>query len=140
MTTGHWELFSHPADIGIRGFGPTREEAFAQAAIALTAVITDPEKVEPRDAVEIVCREEDDELLFMSWLSSLLYEMGTRGMLFGRFEIAPIEGGLRARAWGEPVDVEKHEPAVEVKAATYAGLKVEKDRNGNWLAQCIVDV
>jgi len=140
MSTGRWELFSHPADIGIRGLGPTREEAFAQAATALTAVIVDPKKIEPRQAVEIACREEDDELLFMNWLSSLLYEMDTRGMLFGRFEIEPVEGGIHARAWGEPVDVEKHEPAVEVKAATYAGLKVEKDAEGNWLAQCIVDV
>ncbi len=140
MATGHWELFSHPADIGIRGFGATREEAFAQAATALTAVITDPEKVKPRDAVEITCREEDDELLFMAWLSSLLYEMATRGMLFGRFEIEAIEGGLRARAWGEPVDIERHEPAVEIKAATYAGLKVQKQPDGTWLAQCIVDV
>ncbi len=140
MSTGRWELFSHPADIGIRGLGPTREEAFAQAATALTAVIADPKKIEPRQAVEIACREEDDELLFMNWLSSLLYEMDTRGMLFCRFEIEPVEGGIYARAWGEPVDVEKHEPAVEVKAATYAGLKVEKDAEGNWLAQCIVDV
>jgi tRNA nucleotidyltransferase (CCA-adding enzyme) len=140
MATGRWELFSHPADIGIRGLGATKEEAFAQAAIAMTAVITDPEKVQPRDPVDIVCREDDDELLFMSWLSALLYEMATRGMLFRRFEIVPMEGGLRARAWGEPVDVERHEPAVEIKAATYAGLKVQKDPEGNWLAQCIVDV
>jgi SHS2 domain-containing protein len=140
VTTAYWELFSHPADIGIRGVGPTKEEAFAQAAIALTAVITDPEKVQPREVVEIECIEQDDELLFMKWLASLLYEMDTRGMLFSRFEIEPIEGGLRARAWGEPVDVERHEPAVEVKAATYAGLKVKKDDAGTWLAQCIVDV
>jgi tRNA nucleotidyltransferase (CCA-adding enzyme) len=140
VATAYWELFSHPADIGIRGVGPTREAAFAQAATALTAVITDPEKVRPREVVEIVCREDDDELLFMKWLASLLYEMDTRGMLFSRFEIEPIEGGLRARVWGEPVDVERHEPAVEVKAATYAGLKVQKDEAGNWLAQCIVDV
>jgi len=140
MSTGRWELFSHPADIGIRGLGPTREEAFAQAATAMTAVIADPEKIEPREAIDIVCHEEDDELLFMSWLGTLLYEMDTRGILFSRFEIEPIEGGILARAWGEPVDVERHEPAVEVKAATYAGLKVEKDADGNWLAQCIVDV
>ncbi|MEN6577662.1 MAG: archease [Phycisphaerales bacterium] len=140
MTAGRWELFSHPADIGIRGLGPTREEAFAQAATAMTAVIADPEKIEPREAIDIVCREQDDELLLMSWLGTLLYEMDTRGMLFSRFEIEPIEGGIRARAWGEPVDVERHEPAVEVKAATYADLKVEKDAAGNWLAQCIVDV
>ncbi len=140
MTQGCWELYSHPSDIGIRGTGPTREEAFAQAALALTAVITDPAKVEPRQAVDIVCRDDDDEMLFMAWLSALLYEMGTRAMLFGRFEIEPIDGGIRARAWGEPVDVQKHEPAVEVKAATYMDLKVQRDSRGNWLAQCIVDV
>ena len=140
MGKAHWELYSHPSDIGVRGIGPTREEAFAQAAIALTAVITEPQKVEPKQAVEIVCREDNDDLLFVSWLSTLLYEMGTRQMLFSRFEVEPIEGGIRARAWGEPVDVQKHEPAVEVKAATYADLKVERDSDGNWLAQCIVDV
>jgi tRNA nucleotidyltransferase (CCA-adding enzyme) len=140
MTEARWELYSHPSDIGVRGVGPTREEAFAQAALALTAVITEPGKVEPKEAVDIVCREENDDLLFISWLSALLYEMATRDMLFGKFEVEPLDGGIRARAWGERVDVEKHEPAVEVKAATYADLKVERDSDGNWLAQCIVDV
>ncbi len=140
MPDAHWELYSHPSDIGIRGFGPTREAAFAQAAMALTAVITDLQKVQPKEAVDIVCEEQDDELLFINWLSALLYEMDTRGMLFSRFEIEPIEGGIKARAWGEPVEVVRHEPAVEVKAATYADLKVERKDDGTWVAQCIVDV
>jgi SHS2 domain-containing protein len=140
MAAARWELYSHPSDIGIRGIGPTREEAFAQAALALTAVLTEPQKVEPRQAVEIECREDDDELLFFCWLSALLYEMGTRAMLFSRFEVEAVEGGIRARAWGEPVDIARHEPAVEVKAATYADLKVEQNPDGNWIAQGIVDV
>jgi tRNA nucleotidyltransferase (CCA-adding enzyme) len=140
MTEARWELYSHPSDIGIRGLGPTREEAFAQAALALTSVITDLEKVQPKQGVDIECKEEDDELLFLCWLSSLLYEMDIRRMLFSRFEIETVEGGLKARAWGEPVDVARHEPAVEVKAATYADLKVERKSDGTWLAQCIVDV
>ena len=119
---------------------PAKEEAFAQAAMALTAVIADLEKVEPRQAVDIVCEEDDDEMLFIAWLSSLLYEMDARNMLFSRFEIEFVEGGLKAKVWGEPVNVAKHEPAVEVKAATYAGLQVGRDNEGNWVAQCIVDV
>ena len=79
-------------------------------------------------------------MLFMAWLGSLLYEMDARSMLFSRFEIELVKGGLRAKAWGEPVDVAKHEPAVEVKAATYADLRVGQARDGNWIAQCIVDV
>jgi tRNA nucleotidyltransferase (CCA-adding enzyme) len=140
MVSAYWEHYPHPADMGIRGVGPTREEAFAQAAVALTAVIADPERVEPKQRIEIVCEEDDDELLFMNWLNALLYEMGKRNMLFRRFEIEPTERGLRAAAWGEEVDVTRHEPAVEVKAATYADLKVQRTSNGVWLAQCIVDV
>lgn len=39
-----WQHFSHDADIGLVGIGPTKAEAFRQAAIALTAVVTDPKK------------------------------------------------------------------------------------------------
>ena len=140
MTETRWELYSHPSDIGVRGLGPTREDAFAQAALALTSVITDLEKVQPKEAVEIECKEQDDDLLFLCWLSTLLYEMDTRRMLFSRFEVQAVEGGIKAKAWGEPVEVARHEPAVEVKAATYADLKAERQSDGTWVAQCIVDV
>ena len=140
MDTGHWEHYSHPADMGVRGFGPTREEAFAQAALAMTAVIADPDTVTPRQAVEIICEDEDDEMLFWHWLSAVLFEMGLRNMLFSRFEVQAVEGGLKAKAWGEQVDVEQHKPTVEVKAATFADLKVERDQDGAWMAQCVVDV
>ncbi len=140
MSKGHWEHYSHPADIGIRGMGPTREAAFAQAALALTAVIADPGRIEPKEAVEIVCAEDDDDLLFYDWLGALLYEMGTRSMLFSRFEVHATATGLKATAWGERVDARKHEPAVEVKAATYADLIVHQGADGSWIAQCVVDV
>jgi len=140
MIEPHWEHYSHPADMGIRGFGRTREEAFAQAALAMTAIVTDPARIEPRRSVAIVCEEDDDEMLFWYWLNAVLYEMDTRRMLFGRFEVRPVEGGVRATAWGDEVDTAKHQPAVEVKAATYADLKVECDSRGMWIAQCIVDV
>ena len=40
MSRARWEHFPHDADVGVRGFGPTPAEAFAQAALALTAVAT----------------------------------------------------------------------------------------------------
>jgi SHS2 domain-containing protein len=52
-----------------------------------------------------------------------------------------IEGSrLRATAWGEAVDRIRHEPAVEVKGATHTALRVERQADGHWLAQCVVDV
>jgi tRNA nucleotidyltransferase (CCA-adding enzyme) len=135
-----WEHFPHGADIGVRGIGASREEAFEQAALALTAVITDLHLVASHEEIEVSCEAPDDELLLVDWLNALVYEMATRKLLFGRFTVH-IEGRrLHAKAWGEPTDVSKHQPAVEVKGATYTELRVAHDAHGVWLAQCVVDV
>jgi len=126
--------------MGIRGFGRTKEEAFAQAALAITAIITDPQTVEPKESVEITCREQEDDLLLFDWLNALLYEMATRHVLFSRYDITIAGEQLKATAWGESIDIARHQPAVEVKAATFADLKVRREKDGNWVAQCIVDV
>jgi tRNA nucleotidyltransferase (CCA-adding enzyme) len=141
MIERRWEHFAHDADIGVRGIGATNEEAFEQAALALTAVITDLQTLAPREEVAISCKAPDDELLLVDWLNALVYEMATRRMLFGRFEVR-LDGhhGLRARAWGEKIDVVRHQPAVEVKGATLTSLRVGQDPDGAWVAQCIVDV
>jgi tRNA nucleotidyltransferase (CCA-adding enzyme) len=135
-----WELFPHRADTGVRGFGPDENTAFEQAAMALTAVITDPQRVTPRVAVEITCEAPDIELLLVDWLNALVYEMATRRMLFGRFAVRIEDRRLHARAWGEPVNVLRHEPAAEVKGATLTELEVSRGTDGAWIAQCVVDV
>jgi tRNA nucleotidyltransferase (CCA-adding enzyme) len=136
----HWAHFIHDADIGVRGVGNSKEEAFEQAAIALTAVITDPENVATQEAVAINCEAPDDALLFADYLNALIYEMATRKMLFGSFELRLDGHQLHARARGEKVDIKKHEPAVEVKGATYTDLAVRQEKDGSWIAQCVVDV
>lgn len=134
-----WEHFAHGADMGIRGIGNTRAEAFVQAALALTAVITDPATVHPHEPVTIDCSAPDDEMLLVDWLNALIYEMATRKLLFSRFELALEDHRLKARAWGEPVVGARHQPAVEVKGATYTALRVAH-QEGIWTAQCVVDV
>lgn len=135
-----WEHFPHDADVGVRGLGDTLEEAFAQAALAMTAVITDPTVVDPRRVVEVHCDNPDRALLLVDWLNALIYEMATRKMLFSEFHVELDGPRLKAVAKGEPVDVGRHQPAAEVKGATYTALRVEKGSTGQWIAQCVVDV
>lgn len=137
--TARWEHFDHGADIGVRGRGRTMGEAFAQAALAMTGAITDPAGIEAAIPVAISCAAPDAEILLVDWLNALVFEMAERRILFGRFEVA-IEGtSLTATAWGEAVDRTRHDPAVEVKGATFTELSVRSDGEG-WLAQCVVDV
>jgi SHS2 domain-containing protein len=140
MSTMRWEHFPHEADMGIRGIGRTRDQAFEQAALAMTAVITDPAQVKAAEMVEITRSAPDDELLLVDWLNALVYEMATRKLLFCRFEVKVKDHTLTARAFGEPMDAAKHHMAVEVKGATYTALRVAQESNGEWIAQCVVDV
>lgn len=139
-----WQTFGHEADIGVRGSGETLAQAFAGAATALTAVICDPAGVAARAPVGVSCAAPDVELLLVDWLNALVFEMATRRMLFSRFDVR-IEsdvGGVRlaATAWGEAVDVARHQPAAEVKGASFCELAVVHGADGVWVAQCVVDV
>ena len=133
-----WEHFPHVADVGVRGFGKTPAEAFEQAALALTAVVTTAE-IAPKVEVQVSCEAPDLELLFVEWLNAIIYEMAVRNMLFSRFSVR-IEGTkLNGALWGELVDVAHHQPACEPKGATYTALKVGEN-SGLWSAACVVDV
>lgn len=136
----HWEHFSHQADIGVRGLGTSMAEAFEQTALALTAVVTDLALVNPTQTVAVECDNPDRELLLVDWLNAIVYEMAIRSMLFCHYEIHLEGTHLTATLHGEAVDVKRHQPAVEVKGATYTELKVEQRADGLWLAQCVVDV
>ena len=80
-----WEHFPHDADVGIRGFGPTREAAFEQGALALMHVITDLDHVRPQTLVEISCEADKLDVLFVEWLNALIFEIATTKMLLSRF-------------------------------------------------------
>jgi SHS2 domain-containing protein len=134
------ELFPHGADVGVRGIGPTRASAFEQAAMALTLAVTDPAGIAARQRVDVTCQAPDDAFLLLDWLNSLIYEMSVRRMVFAQFAVSIDGHRLQGRAWGEPVDRERHSPAVEPKGATLTALKVEARSDGAWVAQCIVDV
>ena len=139
MTIPHWEHFEHKADIGVRGIGNTLAEAFEQAALALSAIVTDLSHIEPKQAIDVACEDSDQELLLVDWLNALIFETATRKILFSRFEVNIEDGQLTARAWGELINIAQHQPAVEIKGATYTELKVYQEQD-KWVAQCIVDV
>jgi SHS2 domain-containing protein len=135
-----WSHFHHGADIGVRGTGETPAEAFEEAARALTGVITDPRGVNCLEEVAVNCEAPDLELLLVDWLNELIFEMAVRHLLFGRFRVELAGLRLRGTAWGEAVDLARHQPAVEVKGATLTELQVAEEAPGLWCAGCVVDV
>ena len=140
IETPAWEHFEHRADIGVAGYGDTPAQAMEQAALALTAILCDPATVAPLERVPIECEAPDLELLLVDWLNALIYEMATRHLIFSRFRVRLDGARLVGEAWGEPLETQRHQPAVEVKGATYTELWVGQRPDGTWAARCVVDV
>jgi len=140
MEARRWEHFEHDADIGLKAAAMTRAGLFEAMGEALTAIVTDPAGVRATDTIRIRCSAPDNAVLLVDWLNALIYEMATRGMVFSAWRVKLDGCDLEARVEGEEVDRERHKPVVEVKGATYTALSVEKNGDGQWRGQCVVDV
>jgi SHS2 domain-containing protein len=138
--SARWEHFSHGSDIGVRGFGCSVEEAFEQAAVGLTAIVADVSRIEESETVDVRCDAPDLELLLVNWLNAIIYEMAVRMMLFKKFRVATSGCSLTGTLVDEKVDPIRHQVGVEAKGVTVTALRVQCEQNGQWLAQCVVDV
>jgi SHS2 domain-containing protein len=139
-----YEFLEHEADMGLKCSGNTLEEAFEEGGRALFDLMVDIKAVQPSKSVQIECEASDIATLFVEWLNELLSQKDIKDMFFSDFQIESItqendKYHLTAKAYGEPVNIEKHGVKIEVKAATYSGLKYEKKEDMHTL-QCIVDV
>lgn len=134
-----WEVFSHDADIGIRGIGSSLSEAFEMAGMAITGVVTTPDTVPCEISIPLQIEENDLDMLFFEWVNQIIYVMDTKKMLFSKFEVNLQGNTLEAQIYGQEVAKMQGDFAVEIKGATFTELKVANEGNG-WVAQCIVDI
>jgi len=130
-----FRFLEHTADAYVEAYGGSLEEAFENAAAAMTDVMTNVEKVKAEDEEVFVVEAQDEAALLYSWLEELLLEFELKEKLYSRFEVSSIketsEGfRLEARAWGEPYDQKRHLSKVGIKAATYHQMEINKEADG----------
>jgi SHS2 domain-containing protein len=135
-----YEPFPHPSDIGLTIYGDSLEHLFEHAAFAMFDNLCDLEQVKESRMVNVAAQGDDREELLVNFLNELLYLQGTKGWLFRRFEVQKLDDMVvKAHAWGEPYDMEKHELFHEIKSATYHDIHIRKE-NGNWRVDVVFDV
>jgi protein archease len=126
--------------MGINAYGTDVKEVFANAALGLFSLITDPESVGEKLHLDITACGHDRDSLLVEWLNELIYCFDVRHVLFKRFEINSLtDNELEATCHGEDFDPTRHKIRIGVKAATYHMLRLDKDNNG-YKAQIIIDV
>jgi SHS2 domain-containing protein len=135
-----FEVFEHTADIGVRVFGGNLLELLKNAALALMSLIVESGAVRPAEEVPITAEAETGEELLIKMLSEILYLHQVRKMVFCEAEIELIDGyKLRGVLRGENIDPERHELLLDIKAATYHNLKIQRV-NDRLMAEVVFDI
>jgi SHS2 domain-containing protein len=127
-----FEIIEHTADVGIRAWGDSIEEAFENAALGMFSIIADVSKVDLIGEAEVRVNNESLDELLVDWLSELLYLFDAERIFLGKFEVKIDKKDryyLKGRVYGEKYDPKKHGMGVEIKAVTYHMLKVDTDKN-----------
>jgi len=138
-----YAFFDHTGDIGVDVRAASLEQLFAEAASALTEILTEPALVRSRVSAEIGLSSPAIDLLLVDWLNELIYLFETRAMLVRSARVTLGRDGeehrLDAIVEGEPLDPLRHPIKVTVKAVTYHALEV-LETAGLWRARIVVDV
>ncbi len=135
-----FDSFEHTADMGIIAYGSTREEAFANIACGMFALLAESDNITLKKSINIEASGYNYDELLVNFLSELLYHCSTKGMLFNKVAILELTPTLiKAKAYGEKYTSSKHQLRQEIKTVTYHQLKIE-DTGCGWEIRVIFDV
>ncbi len=140
MTTAGWEHFEVEADVGVRGWGPSRAEAFAQATLGVFALLVTPDQVQAREDREVRAQADGPEALLVAWIDECLYVHEIEGFVVRGVEMTMCTDTLALGVLhGEAVDPARHQTGTVVKGATHHKVAVTV-RDGVHESRVIVDV
>jgi SHS2 domain-containing protein len=133
----------HTADTKFQAFGKTLEEAFANAALALTEVVVEPNKIKAKILKKIKIESEDEKSLLYDFLEQFLILIDTDDFLINKVRTISIEQGnkrlkLNADIVGDS-GIQKYKPKTAIKAVTYQEMEIHKDKK-EYMVQVILDL
>jgi SHS2 domain-containing protein len=123
-----YEFFEHTADAKFRAYGKSVDEAFSNAALAMTSIMTGKEKIKPKIKKSIKIAGEDLKALLYSFLEEFLFFLDTENFLISEVKTKISKKGgtylLEAEALGDKAS--NYKTHGDVKAVTYNAMKISK--------------
>jgi len=139
----NYEFFPHTADAKFQAYGKTLEEAFENAAYAMTDIITDHTKLEEVTRERIKISSENTESLLYDFLEQLIILLDTKKFMLHEVKDMNILEKknhlvLTATVLGDnrPGD---YAIKTAIKAVTYQEMFVKRGKDG-WVLQVVVDI
>jgi len=134
-----YEFFEHTADVKFKAYGRDLEEAFSNAALAMSSVITEYVKVKTESEERIEVEGTDKKSLLYNFLEEILFLLDTKGFLLNSIKEIKIEGlKLEAVLVGD-TDIDNYGIEGEVKAVTYNEMEIVEEKS-KCAVQVVVDI
>jgi len=142
MRMQRYRFLKHTADAKFQAFGKTLEEAFGNAALAMSSLMWELKSIKKKDKRSIEVRGKDIKQLLVSFLEEVLFLWDVKGFLLGGLEdliICQKEKAyiLSAVLLGD-INKGKYVTFGEVKAVTYNEMEILEE-NG-FQVQVVVDI
>lgn len=138
----NYKFFDHTADIGVEISGRTKKQLFVNAATALFDVMIEHKtgRTTAKQRKQVTVEGADVADLLIIFLRELLYLFNGEKFVMGRCEIINFNNTeIAVQLTGEKFNNTKQLIKTEIKAVTYSGLTVERQKN-HWKARVIFDV
>lgn len=132
------------SDAAFKAWGETREQMFIAAADAMMNVMVgDLTSISYEQQKQIRVNSDAIDMLLFELLQELIFYKDAQRLLLrvSDAKISEQDGQfiLQAEAYGEELNMEKHDLVVDVKAVTLHRFRVEQTTKG-WEALVIVDI
>ncbi|MBI5213827.1 MAG: archease [Nitrospirae bacterium] len=89
-----YEVLDISGDAGIKAYGKTCEEAFANAGMGMYSLITDIGNINERQEIGIEVKSDSIEGLLVSFLNELIFRFDTYGFIGNRIEVMSLKFGV----------------------------------------------
>ena len=125
-----YKFLDHSTDAIIEINAKDLKEAFSVAADAVINLTLDQDKVEEKESKEFVSQGKDLYYLLFSWLEEIPFILITEGFAIKRIEFSIEKNDvykINAKAFGETLDLKKHNFKVEIKAPTFYDMVIKNE-------------
>lgn len=140
MIRSEYEIFDHPADLGVQFFAPTLADLFINAGLALFDLIAPDCEKTAEEFLSMTVSGDDDVDLLINWLRELLYLFNGKALIVASIALTFFENwSLTARVGVSPFGGNAFEIDYDIKAVTYHQARIERTRTG-YSARVIFDL
>ena len=134
-----YKFLPHTADAKFQAYGKTLEEAFINAAYAMTDTITDHTKIKPAVEKVINIESENNEAMLYDFLEQFLILLDSEGFLLNKVKKLEIKGNKLTAKFTGDTNPDEYDIETHIKAVTYQEMFIKKEK-GQYVIQVIVDL